>query len=78
MHLLPGIVINPPGLALGVTTFRNSLTFSIGYGEYGNATGDDGRVHGQTNRLPARGVIARRLHCGETELPDTLLVLMHF
>ena len=29
---ITGIVINPPGLALGVTTFRNSLTFSIGYG----------------------------------------------
>ncbi len=29
---ITGIVINPPGLALGVTTFHNSLTFSIGYG----------------------------------------------
>jgi len=29
---IAGIVINPPGLALGVTTFHNSLTLSIGYG----------------------------------------------
>jgi NRPS condensation-like uncharacterized protein len=27
-----GIVLNPPGIALAVTTFRNRLTLSIGYG----------------------------------------------
>lgn len=27
-----GIVIDPPGVALGVTTFKNQLTLSIGYG----------------------------------------------
>jgi NRPS condensation-like uncharacterized protein len=29
---IAGIVINPPGIALGVTTFRNRMTLSIGYG----------------------------------------------
>ncbi len=29
---ITGIIINPPGLALGITTFHNSLTLSIGYG----------------------------------------------
>ena len=29
---LAGIVIEPPGVALGVTTFKDQLTFVIGYG----------------------------------------------
>jgi len=29
---IAGIVIDPPGVALGVTTFRDQLTLSIGYG----------------------------------------------
>jgi len=29
---ISGIVINPPGIALGVTTFCNRMTLSIGYG----------------------------------------------
>ena len=29
---ITGIVINPPGFALAVTTFRNCITLSIGYG----------------------------------------------
>lgn len=29
---IAGIIINPPGIALGVTTFRNCMTLSIGYG----------------------------------------------